>query len=570
MKLTIRQKLFGGFGLIIGLIIVLNTVTNLGTSTLKDRSDELKNLHIPNVVMLEKINDRLKTIDQLTMRSILETDNAQMSGSRAEIEQAMNEMNDTIETYIATLTSNKEKEAAGQFREASASYEQAVQQILQLSEANRDEDATKIQQQTESLVSQMTDALGTTIDQKIATMNASAQDQRDATGLILTVSIAALVVAVLLAAGLSLLISRSITRPLAALTQHVDHMAEGDLKQFGELQTLQAGLKGELGRLASSLERMGHNQRDILLEVGRTSGTLAVSAEEFESVAQESASGAEHTVSTMRGMNESIEAQLTSSRSGGDLMQRMLDKIVVIRDRVGETSEAADSASAHSEQGVEVVGQAIFQMESTNEGMTEMTKAVEALNQRSIEIGGIVQLITNIAKQTNLLALNASIEAARAGEHGKGFAVVASEVGKLAEQSSASAAQIIGMIDLVQEDAGRLSRVIEEATTQVSAGSEAIRATGELFGRIRETVGRVGHQSEQAVQASGEMVQVVEMVASAIMESGSQTERTAEEIRSVSAVSKQQAVAMRKMSEGASSLSEMADELEQLVGRFKL
>ncbi|OWA34104.1 hypothetical protein B9G55_17410 [Saccharibacillus sp. O16] len=570
MKLTIRQKLFGGFGMMIVLIIVLNTLTNLGTSTLKDRSDELKDQHIPNVVVLEKINDRLKTIDQLTMRNILQTDDSQMSETQKQIDQATTEMNQAIETYIASLTDDQEKKGAGEFKAAAATYEQVTQQILQLSEANKDDEAIQLQQQNEQLVSQMTEALGATIDQKIDIMNSFAQAQRDQAAMTLTISIAALVAAVLLAAGLSLLISRSITRPLSALTQHVDYMAEGDLSQVDDLQTLQAGLKGELGRLASSLERMGHNQREILLEVGRTSSTLAGSADEFKSVAQESARGAQHTVSSMEGMTKSIEAQLVTSRSGGDLMQRMLDKIVVIRDRVGETSEAAASASSHSDQGVEVVGEAVLQMESTNEGMAEMTQAVEALNQRSIEIGGIVQLITNIAKQTNLLALNASIEAARAGEHGKGFAVVASEVGKLAEQSSASAAQIIGMIDLVQEDAERLNQVIQEASGRVSAGSEAIRATGELFGRIRETVGRVGLQSEQAVQASGEMVQVVEMVASAIMESGAQTERTAEDVQLVSSVAEQQSAAMQQMSTGAVSLSQLAGELEQLVGRFKL
>ncbi|WP_172253822.1 methyl-accepting chemotaxis protein [Saccharibacillus deserti] len=567
MKFTIRQKLLGAFGIMIILIIVLNSLTNMGTQTLKTRADKLKSNDIPNVVMLEEINDRLKTIDQLTMRNILETDNADMSGSRQAINNALKELNDTVGAYAALQTSDEEREGTVVFQEAAVGYGQAVQQVLTLSEANKDDEAAALQKQTQEVVGKMSEALRGAIDQKVKMMTASADAQSEATRSIMTISIIALVIAVILALLLAVIISRSITRPLNTMTRQVNYMAEGELDKIDELPT---GLKGELGQLASSLQQMGVNQRDILLEVGRTAGALAASAEEFKSVAQESAHGAEHSASSMQRMAELSASQLSTSRSGGDLMQHMLEKIVVIRDRIGETSEAAEDASSRSREGGQVVGQAVHQMESTTEGMAVMTEAVDALNRRSIEIGAIVQLITGIAKQTNLLALNASIEAARAGEHGKGFAVVASEVGKLAEQSSSSAAQIISMIDMVRSDAERLSKVIAEATGQVSAGSEAIRATGDLFGNIRETVGRVGIQSEQAVQASGEMVQVVERVASSIMEGGAQMERTAEEIQSVSAVSEQQAASMQEMSASAVSLSEMAGELERLVARFKL
>lgn len=567
MKLTIRQKLFGGFGAMIALIIILNTLTNIGTSNLRDRADDLKDRDIPNVIMLEQVNDRLKTIDQLVMRNILETDNAQMNESRALIEKTIGELNAAIETYAVTLTSDEERESADLFRQAASGYEQAVTQIVELSQQNNDEEAAALQKQTQDIVNQMTDALRVSMDQKIQMMNDSAYAQRDETGRILFISIGALVAAVLLSALLSFLIARSITRPLKQLTRQVGYMANGELDKMDELPT---GLKGELDHLSSALRQMGENQRGVLLEVGRASGALAAAAEEFKSAAQESADGAEHAASSMQRMAASSEAQLETSRTGGELMGRMLDKIVVIRDRVGETSEAAERAGIQSEQGVGVVGEAVRQMESTSRGMTEMTEAVEALNRRSAEIGSIVQLITGIAKQTNLLALNASIEAARAGEQGRGFAVVAAEVGKLAEQSSASAAQIIGMIDMVQADTARLSDAIEEAADRVAAGSEAIHATGDLFGHIRETVSRVGLQSEQAVQASGEMVQVVETVASAIMEGGSQMERVSEEIQNVSAVSEQQAASMEEMSAGAVSLSEMAEELQRLSAKFKL
>ncbi|GGN97934.1 methyl-accepting chemotaxis protein [Saccharibacillus kuerlensis] len=567
MKFTIRQKLIGGFGIMIVLIVVLNSLTNMGTNFLKQRADELKERDIPSVVMLEEINDRLKTIDLLIMRNILETEDSEMGKSITAINQAQNDLNGTIESYSSLVRSKEEKEEAAAFKEAAVGYQNAVMQILELSEVNRDDEATQLHKQTQELVVGMTDALETAIAGKVDTMNRAAEAQSGAARIILKVSIASLVVAVVLAVLLTILISHSIRRPLNAMIAEVDAMAEGKLDRLDQIPT---NLKGELKQMADSLRRMGQNQRNILLEVERTSELLSKAAAEFTSVAQESAEGAEHSATLMQNMAESSELQLESSRSSGQQMQQMMEQILVIRDRIGQTSETAENASAHSKQGGEVVGEAVRQMESTSQGMQEMTEAVEALNRRSIEIGEIVQLITNIAKQTNLLALNASIEAARAGEHGKGFAVVAGEVGKLAEQSSNSASQIIDMIHLVQSDAERLSGVIVQAAGQVSAGREAIHATGGLFQSIREAVGQVGVQSEQAVRATGEMVQVVETVASSIMQSGTQTERAAEEIQSVSAVSEEQAAAMEEMSASAVSLSEMSTELQRLAGQFKL
>ena len=113
-----------------------------------------------------------------------------------------------------------------------------------------------------------------------------------------------------------------------------------------------------------------------------------------------------------------------------------------------------------------VAGQAIDTAENLNEAeqdIRETSRRTAALAKRVDEIGGILELINEIADQTNLLALNAAIEAARAGEDGRGFAVVAEEVRRLAERSKTSAADIATIVEGVQDETNATVMAMEKA-----------------------------------------------------------------------------------------------------------
>ena len=162
-------------------------------------------------------------------------------------------------------------------------------------------------------------------------------------------------------------------------------------------------------------------------------------------------------------------------------------------------------------------------VQSAVDGARTSNDRITALQRKAEDIGGIIQVITDIASQTNLLALNATIEAARAGEAGKGFAVVASEVKTLSTQTAKATeqisqeveqmqaethasvtaiAEVIRLVNDIAEMAGAIAGAVEEqnaATREVTQNIAGVtEASGQSGAAAAETNGAAGELSQQA------------------------------------------------------------------------
>ena len=269
----------------------------------------------------------------------------------------------------------------------------------------------------------------------------------------------------------TVLLTRSITRPLRRTMHVLERLAQGDL-------TRQVGLTSgdEIGRMATSLDTALARLRSTLGVIGGSSRTLADAAQGLTSVSSQIAGSTEHT---------SSQADLVSATAGE--VSRSLDSVSTgteemtasIREIAGNATEAARVAQS----AVQVAEQ--------------VNRTVSRLGQSSTEISTVIKLITTIAEQTNLLALNATIEAARAGEAGKGFAVVASEVKDLAQATSQATEDISGRIQAIQNDTAdavqaiaKIAQVIEQiheySTTIASAVEEQTATTAEIGRSVSE------------------------------------------------------------------------------------
>ncbi|KAB0681633.1 methyl-accepting chemotaxis protein [Burkholderia territorii] len=511
-RITIKAKLLGGFGLLAAVVVV---VSGMALKALSDTNDEFSR-YMNGVNARANLSAQIRTaVDRRAIAArnlVLVTTPSDIQLELADVQQAHKDVQDRLAKLKdmmanATDTTDRARELVAEIVRVESSYGPVALNIVGLAQAGKKDEATAdIDNRCRPLLAQLvraTDAYATYTREREAQI---AQAFADRYAVERNVLLAICAVAIVIAVGGGLWLTRKITAPIVAAVEVARTVANGDLGS-----RISVSGNDETRDLLDALHTMNARLIDIVGRVRDSSNSIAHAVGEIASGNLD--------------LSQRTEEQAASLQETAATMEEFTSTVRLNAENAQQASTLAANASDVALRGSSVVGRVV-------ETMTEIGNS-------SSKIADITGIIEGIAFQTNILALNAAVEAARAGEQGRGFAVVASEVRSLAQRSSTAAKEI--------------KELISASVQTIQAGSALAGEAGETMSDVTRAVARVTDIMGEIAAASAEQSRGIDQVNLTITQMDQTTQQNAALVEQAAAASKSLEAQGRDLSETVSA-----------------
>jgi len=361
-------------------------------------------------------------------------------------------------------------------------------------------------------------------------------------------------------------IQRNVLKPLHRVGEYAKKLGEGDITEDLHLQ---GNKVKEFNLLSETFSSTKENLSQVIKQIQNSGSTLKQTSSDLYLSIHESTEASNDIANNADKMARSVRTQLDSVETSSEKIENVLYNVTSILENMNQLKDSNEVTNEKVIKSNTSLQDVIKKIEALAVSVDKATETTLSLQQKSLQIEHIIDMISTIAAQTNLLALNAAIEAARAGEHGKGFAVVADEINKLAFQSKNAAENVVSIVREIQQDSNSTiqkneihKQDVQDSITSVQKVSENFKDMFGLFQENNVSVESINERTDALVKDIKELSTLISQIDRASKDINLNAQGTASS-------SEEQASSMLSMQDNVKLLTTLSSELSSLLTRFK-
>ena len=495
---------------------------------------------VPSISTIKEIETDFYALHSLIQAHVLNTDDGKMSQIEQGIVSYHTNMDALLSQYESGMITNEEdRQLVADDRRLVAQYDKASEDVLRLSRENKNVEAREaIDTELAPLYEQLTKAIDKhvhfNIQQGDAVKLRGEQNADSSMQALLFISVGTGALTLVLFLWLFRQVANPLRLAMATLTE-----IQRDLNF-----TLRANVsqQDEIGQTLTAVNR-------LLDTLQQTFTEFSVGSLQIKSTAESLSQAAQHMAESASQANDA-----TSLIAAG--VEEMSVSITDISQRTQETSRITNESGKLASDGGATIERTVLAINDIADAIRQASRDVTVLGEGISRIGGVVNVINDVAGQTNLLALNAAIEAARAGEQGRGFAVVADEVRALAKRTQQSTEEIARLVTALHAAADSSVQQIQSSGELVKLAVSDALQTESALGSIAAAVSLIQQMNQQ--------------IAAAAEQQSSVAEEINRSVTSIRASADQSSLAMQGNAASSIELAQLGVELKGMVGHFRL